>query len=132
MSGYIGYRAIGDFMLKHRKELIALFKPKKDRIPCYSTVRRVLMNLDSKAFFQVYQKWLSDVRTAKTMEANEEKEEATRWHAVDGKAIRGANRLSETDYTHLVSIFATFDKVVVDSEKVAAKTNKIPCVHKMV
>ena len=58
MSGYIGYRAIGSFIVKHRKDLIALFKPKKDRVPSYSTVRRVLMKLNSKSFLQAYQKWL--------------------------------------------------------------------------
>ena len=131
MSGYIGYRAIGAFIVKHRKDLITLFKPDKDRIPSYSTVRRVLMKLKPKSFHQAYQKWLGDVRTARAAEA-ENTEEANRWHSVDGKAIRGANRLSETDYTHLVSIFATFDKVVVDSEKVEAKTNEIPCVQEMI
>jgi hypothetical protein len=131
MSGYIGYRAIGDFIEKHHKDLIALFKPKKNRVPSYSTVRRVLMHLNPKSFHQAYQKWLEDVRTVRGMR-EENAGEANRWHAVDGKAVRGANRLSETDYTHLVSIFATFDKVVVDSEKVNAKTNEIPCVQEMI
>ena len=131
MSGYIGYRAIGSFIVKHREDLIALFKPDKDRVPSYSTVRRVLMKLNAKSFQQAYQKWLADVRSARATAA-ENIADVSPWHAVDGKAIRGANRLNETHYTHLVSIFATFDKVVVDSEKVAAKTNEIPCVQQMI
>ena len=105
MSGYIGYRAIGSFIVKHRKDLIALFKPKKDRVPSYSTVRRVLMKLNSKSFLQAYQKWLDEVRLSKAVREENEAEESNRWYAVDGKAIRGANRLSETDYIHLVHLF---------------------------
>ena len=51
MSGYIGYRAIGTFIKKHNKDLIELFKPKKNRVPSYSTVRRVLMQLNPKLWF---------------------------------------------------------------------------------
>src|SRR3989338_5363610 len=39
MSGYDGYRAIGDFIKRNDKELISIFKPKKNRLPSYSTIR---------------------------------------------------------------------------------------------
>lgn len=131
MSGYIGYRAIGIFIKKHREELIKLFKPKKERVPSFSTVRRILMELDPKRFHQAYVQWLEQVRIAKACE-EENRKQANSWHAVDGKAVRGANRLSQGHYTHLVSIFAVFDKLVVDSEKVEQKTNEIPCVQSMI
>jgi len=129
MSGYLGYRAIGDFIDKHKSKLIEVFKPKKNRVPSYSTVRRVLMRINPLNFQSIYEDWLGKVRQAKE---NTEDMDCEKWHPIDGKAIRGANKASEADYTHLVSIFSVFDEVVVSSAKVDAKSNEIPCVQKMI
>jgi len=131
MSGYIGYRAIGAFIKKHGKELVAIFKPKKERVPSYSTVRRILMQLKPKSFQRIYQNWLEEVRLL-SEDREEVNKEESRWHSIDGKAIRGANQMSKEDYTHLVSIFSNFEKIVVASEKVQQKTNEIPCVQEMI
>ena len=40
--------------------------------------------------------------------------------------------MSEDGDVHLVSIFSVFDKMVIDSAKVAEKSNEIPCVQKMI
>jgi len=132
MSGYYGYRAIGDFIEKHESKLIDIFKPKKNRVPSFSTVRRVLMGLNPKNFQSIYEDWLSEIRQAHQGNLTTDERESARWHPVDGKAIRGANKASEEDYTHLVSIFSAFDKVVVGSAKVDAKSNEIPCIQKMI
>lgn len=131
MSGYIGYRAIGIFIKKHSKELIEIFKPKKERVPSYSTVRRILMQLKPKSFQHIYQNWLEEIRLL-SKDVTQATKEERRWYSIDGKAIRGANQMSKEDYTHLVSIFSNFEKIVVDSEKVQQKTNEIPCVQKMI
>ncbi|MEM0992563.1 MAG: transposase family protein, partial [Bacteroidota bacterium] len=39
MSGYLGYRAMGDFVKKHKAELVELLKVKKTRLPSFSTIR---------------------------------------------------------------------------------------------
>jgi len=132
MSGYYGYRAIGDFIEKHQLELIEIFKPKKDRVPSFSTVRRVLLGLNPTGFQSIYEDWLSEVKQVRQSILPTQESEAARWHPIDGKAVRGANKASEEDYTHLVSIFSAFDKVVVGSAKVDAKSNEIPCVQKMI
>jgi len=132
MSGYIGYRAIGDFIKKHKSELIELFKPKKDRVPSFSTVRRVLMNLNPLSFQSVYEDWLVEVRQSQKGCESKTDSEAARWHPIDGKAVRGANKASDSDYTHLVSIFSAFDKIVVGSANVSLKSNEIPCVQTMI
>lgn len=59
MSGYLGYRAIKDFIAKHRADLVLIFTPDKDRIPSYSTVRRVLIVLDFLKFNEIYKSWLN-------------------------------------------------------------------------
>ena len=45
-AGNRGFIAIGDWLKSYRSELIALFKPPKQRLPSYSTIRRVLLKLD--------------------------------------------------------------------------------------
>lgn len=132
MSGYLGYRAIGDFIEKHKLELIKVFKPKKNRVPSFSTVRRLLMAVNPLSFQSIYEDWLIQIREAQTTAVSPEQSETARWHPIDGKAIRGANKASEEDYTHLVSIFSVFDKVVVASAKVDLKSNEIPCIQKMI
>lgn len=46
MSAYIGYRAWGDFMKRHRRVLIQTFEIQKHGVPSYSTIRRVVMGVD--------------------------------------------------------------------------------------
>lgn len=126
MSGYIGYRAIGDFVKKHKKELIKLFNLEKDRVPSFSTVRRVLLSIDFIAFTQTYKNWLRRLKTLR------EKEESSEWYSIDGKAIRGANKMNPEDNKQLVSIFSSFEKIVVDVDRITIKSNEIPCVQKMI
>src|ERR1043166_10098560 len=57
MSGYNGYRATGDFIRRNRKDLLKFLKPKKDRLPSFDTVRRVLQNIDFKDFSKQFHKW---------------------------------------------------------------------------
>lgn len=132
MSGYLGYRAIGDFITKHKLELIRIFQPRKKRVPSFSTVRRILMGVNPIKFQSIYEEWLSEIRERQTAVVSPDQVEAARWHPVDGKAIRGANKASEEDYTHLVSIFSAFDKIVVGSAKVDLKSNEIPCIQIMI
>ncbi len=49
-AGCGGFLAIGDWLKSYQNELVALFQPKKDRLPSYSTIRRVLLELDYKSY----------------------------------------------------------------------------------
>jgi hypothetical protein len=57
MSGYIGYRAIGDFMRRNRKDLLSTLKPKKGILPSFDVVREVLIALDFKEFSKQFYNW---------------------------------------------------------------------------
>lgn len=46
MSGYLGYRALGDFVKRHEGALIQTLKLPKKRVPSYSTIRIVVMGID--------------------------------------------------------------------------------------
>lgn len=54
MSGYYGYRAMGDFIERNRSDLLTYLQPNKNRLPTFFTVRRVLINLDFGEFSQQF------------------------------------------------------------------------------
>ncbi len=126
MSGYLGYRAIEDFLEKHEAQLVEMFQPEKERIPSYSTVRRVLMKISFIEFRDIYKSWLAKYRAKESTIAPDN------WCGVDGKALRGTIDSDPNDYVHLVSIFSTFEKVVLDTGQVESKSNEIPLVQQMI
>jgi hypothetical protein len=85
MSGYLGYRALGDFVTRHKEALIQTLKVPKNRLPSYSTIRRVIMGIDFEEFLSVFNNW--------AIAAIEP--EARRWYAVDGKTLRGSQKSLE-------------------------------------
>ena len=45
-AGNRGFLAMGDWLKVYRDELVPLFAPPKDRLPSYSTIRRILIQLE--------------------------------------------------------------------------------------
>ena len=122
MSGYKGYRAIGDFSKRYKKELIEYLNIEKERLPAFATVRRVLMQIDHKKFGDVFEKWMEQYL----------KKEQQQWVSVDGKAIRGTKQKEEDKkLAHLVSFFSSDSKEVLIARKTATKSNEIPLVQEM-
>lgn len=122
MSGYNGYRAIGDFSKRYKKELIEYLDIEKERLPAFATVRRVLIQIDHKKFGDVFEKWMKQYL----------KKEQQQWVSVDGKAIRGTKQKEEDKkLAHLVSFFSSDSKEVLIARKTATKSNEIPLVQEM-
>jgi len=120
MSGYFGYRALGDFSKRFKKELIEYLKPKKGRLPSYSTIRRVILNLDIKEFREIFEEWISSYFV----------QEGKRWVSIDGKSIKGSKE-EDKKLVHLVSVFASETKDVIKSKSVNSKSNEIPAVQEI-
>src|SRR3989339_1403676 len=59
MSGFNGFRPTGDFIKKHRQELIKLFKSKDSRLPSFQTIARILENIDFDKLTEVFHRWAS-------------------------------------------------------------------------
>lgn len=122
MSGYKGYRAIGDFAERYKDELIEYLGVEKKRLPAFATTRRVLMEIDHKEFSEVFEKWM----------AHYLKKEERQWVSVDGKAIKGTKQKEEDKkLAHLVSFFSSDSKEVLRARKTASKSNEIPLVQEM-
>lgn len=126
MSGYIGYRAIGDFIRRNRTDLLATLKPKKDRLPSFDVVRQVLMHVDFKEVSRQFQAWA--LQYAGILE-NE-------WISMDGKAIGGTVTNSQSidhDFVSIVSAFCHKQKLVLgNSMVVGSKESEIPVVKELI
>lgn len=111
MSGYHGYRAIGDFILRNARALRQHFHPPHNRLPSYSTVRRVMMSLDFGALLTVFQAWA----TAYVPRDDQE------WLSLDGKTLKGTvsnAQNSQQAFRALVSVFAHHRGMIVATQRV--------------
>lgn len=123
MSGYVGYRAIGDFTKRYKKELIDYLKVEKNRLPAFATTRRVLMSIDYDVFEDVFEHWIGQYL----------KQEKNQWVSIDGKAIKGTKQREEDlKLAHLVSFFNSDSKEILMARKTATKSNEIPLVQEMI
>jgi len=122
MSGYQGYRAIGDFAQRYKKQIVKYLKLEKDKVPAYATVRRVVQETDHKKFGDIFTKWMKHYM----------KKSSSQWIAVDGKAIKGTKQKEEDKkLAHLISFFASDSKEILIARKTASKSNEIPLVQIM-
>lgn len=126
MSGFNGFRPTGDFIKKHKQELIKLFKPKNDRLPSFQTIARILENIDFDKLTDIFHHWASSRVIIKKSE----------WCSLDGKAIGGTlknphNRHQQ--FTSLVSVFASKQKQVLATGKVElGKKSEIATVKQLI
>ncbi|WP_044197969.1 ISAs1 family transposase, partial [Oscillatoria acuminata] len=49
-AGNRGFIAIGDWLKAYHDELLELFKPEKNRLPSYSTIRRTLLRIEQQRY----------------------------------------------------------------------------------
>ena len=119
-AGCRGFIAISDWLNSYRAELLDLFAPSKNRLPSYSTIRRVLLNLD----YEVYSLCL-----AKFFEIEPLLGETI---ALDGKVLRGSYLLdtpASTTESHraiqLVSVYVVERGLILPIQPVDKKSNEI-------
>lgn len=80
-AGNRGFLSIGDWLRCYQRDLIALFNPPKDRLPSYSTIRRVLLKLDYGQYSAALARFFDiEPLPGETL-------------AVDGKVLRGSYQL---------------------------------------
>src|SRR3990167_3529325 len=82
MSGFNGFRPTGDFIEKHKQELIKLFQPKNNRLPSFQTIARILENIDFDKLTNIFHRWAS----SRVIIGKSE------WCSLDGKAIGGTEK----------------------------------------
>jgi predicted transposase YbfD/YdcC len=114
VSGQRGLRAISQWVGEHAAEVVAALDPPRGRLPSASTLRRAVRAVDAAALEARVAAFTAGLPTP-----------PTRWQgqALDGKAVRGANRRGAG--VHLVSRVRHADAVVLGQVAVAAKSNEI-------
>jgi predicted transposase YbfD/YdcC len=118
-SGERNLRAVGQWVGEHADELIALLDPPRRRLPSTATLRRALRAVDLVALEQCLAALTAGPPAAPP------------WIglAVDGKAVRGASRHGAV--VHLVGLVRHGDGAVLGQVAVAAKSNEITAVPRL-
>jgi hypothetical protein len=119
-AGCRGFLAISDWLNSYRAELLSLFEPPKSRLPSYSTIRRVLLNLDYEAYSQCLAQFFEiEPLAGETV-------------ALDGKVLRGSyNRDTPTSTTEshraiqLVTVYVVERGLILPIQPVDKKSNEI-------
>ena len=126
MSDYHGYRAIGDFIIRNAKALRQHFHPPHNRLPSYSTIRRVIMGLDFEALLVVFRTWA----TAYVPRDDQA------WLSLDGKSLNGTvsnAQNSQQAFRALVSVFAHHRGMIIATQRVEhAKESEIGVVQTLI
>lgn len=119
-AGNRGFLAIGDWLSAYHDELVDLFHPPKDRLPSYSTIRRVLLRLDYREY---------SARLSRFFDIHPLAGETI---ATDGKVLRGSYEAISDDPvvdSHpaimLVSAYIVERGLILEPFEVNSKTNEI-------
>lgn len=126
MSGYHGYRAIGDFIARNEAGLLTHLKPNKGRLPTFYTVRRVVQGLDFNRLGECFYKW------ARQHTGTAENE----WLHVDGKALKGTMSgysIEKQCFINLVSVYGSRKKLVLgNAPGDNPKQSELPVVRQLI
>lgn len=115
-----GFLAIGNWLKSYETELIELFNPPKHRLPSYSTIRRVLLTLDYKAYSAALARFFAiEPLLGETL-------------AMDGKQLRGSYQIETNNPESLphpaillVSAYIVERGLILEPHQVNSKTNEI-------
>jgi hypothetical protein len=119
-AGNRGFLAIGDWLKSYQRELIDLFHPPKQRLPSYSTLRRVLLKLDYQAYSAALAQFFGvEPLPGETL-------------AMDGKVLRSSYQLETNNPDSpphpailLVSAYLVERGLILEPYQVESKTNEI-------
>ena len=136
LSGQRNVRAIGQWVEERAEELCALLQPPRGRLPSVATLQRALRDVDVAALERqvaAFAQGLPGPADAASPPATGASGPPAppRWVglAVDGKAVRGANRHGAA--VHLVGLVRHTDAAILGQVRVAAKSNEITAVPRL-
>ena len=114
--------AIAQWAVYQAIPLLAAFQPRSGRVPSESTILRTLRHLDIAALEQYLAQFIHTLANP----ASVAPEPSLQGHAVDGKAVRGAQAHGER--THLVSLVQHHSAEVLAQTAVPLKRNEISAI----
>jgi hypothetical protein len=127
IAGCRGLNAMGDWRKACHRDLVELFEPPKGKIPSYSTLRRVMKDLDYKVYAERLAKFFGVVPKSGEMVA------------MDGKVLRGSYEVGAVDGvapTHqaiqLVTSYLVEQELILEPIAVNSKSNEITALPEVV
>jgi predicted transposase YbfD/YdcC len=117
LAGAESFEAVAAFGVA-RRDWLKRFLPLANGIPSADTFGRVFARLSPTAFGKCVADWLAAVCDATGL----------RHIAIDGKAVRGAKGDTFSGCLHLVSAWATENRLILGQEAVADKSNEITAI----
>jgi predicted transposase YbfD/YdcC len=117
IAGAESFEAVAAFGAA-KADWLKRFLPLVNGVPSADTFLRVFARLDPKAFGACVAEWLSAVCVATGL----------RHVAIDGKAVRAAERSTFSGCLHLVSAWATENRLVLGQEAVADGSHEIAAI----
>jgi hypothetical protein len=106
LSGCTSYRALEEFVGRHQAALLELLDLPYHRLPCYSTLRKVIERLSFASLTEVFNAWAI---TTLELQPGEQL-------AVDGKGIKASVVAYDShlqDFVNIVSAFSVRSGIVV-------------------
>lgn len=106
VNGCTTYRALGDFANRHQAAFLKLLDLNYECLPSFSTLRRIMVRLDSSALCSMFNAWAQETFPPQPGEQI----------PVDGKGIKVSVRnqdTSEQDFINMVSAFSVQQGLVV-------------------
>ena len=126
MSGYIGYRATGDFMKRNKKDLLLTLKPKSGKLPSFDVIRQVLIHINFEHFSKQFHDWAMKYVKIKPSE----------WLSLDGKAIGGTVTNSQSSHQNFVSLVSLYCSkrglILGNAQVINSKQSEISVVQKLI
>ncbi|MDJ0681146.1 MAG: ISAs1 family transposase [Xenococcaceae cyanobacterium MO_167.B52] len=98
MIGYWGYRELGRFIERHRRELIKMFQVSRAEMPSYSTIRRVMIQLDYEEVTRVFNEWASQYTHY----------QKGQWIALDGKSLKNTVSNCHNSQQNFITMVSAF------------------------
>lgn len=121
ISGAEGWEDIAAFG-RSKLDWLRRFIPLKNGVPSHDCIAYVISRLDPKCFSDCFARWTEDVREKTQGEVI----------AVDGKSARGSqNRKRSKNPLHMVSAWATANRLVLGQEATEEKSNEITAIPKL-
>jgi len=101
-----------------KKRELERFLNKPFKVPAYTTIRNIFLNIDTDELDKLFVNWSTkSVDTAIDLQVI----------ATDGKTMRGSSdRIKDVKARHIVSLFATQQKITLAQKEVDKKSNEIP------
>lgn len=107
---------------KSKRAWLSTFLELPNGIPSHDTFNRVLARLDTKAFQECFIAWIASIAEVSGGELI----------ALDGKTVRGSfDRASGKAAIHMVSAWATRNRLVLGQVKVSDKSNEITAIPEL-